>query len=308
MLDKLKPEPNLVSTHYESFKAGDISVYPGADWAQYDPRYFTYLQSLIQPESLEIDTVFVVFGQFGPEAIKGAGKLIAIKEIDESFQVRCQCLNASQEDIALMICREFLSAQTSNRIDLAQVFKALLVNNSWSHQKLGDALGLSVHTITNTLRLGKLHPRVQTLVRIGKLNVAKAKHLISEPASRQVTLAQNCVVKDWTERRLVKEIKGGFERAAIQERGKASKPQSPYLSSAIHAIEEAIAHPIDLNEGPDGGLTLTVHFHSLEALAGVADQLERKIGGSSGFAGSVSIGAMTRDKFDALFELLVDDF
>lgn len=308
MLDKLKPEPNPGAATYATYSAGEISVYPGAGWAARDHRYLSYLQDLIQSDKLEIDTVIVFPGPFGPEAIRNAGKLLALQKLDGSAKVRCQCVDASPEVIALMICREFVLAPTFNRIDLAVVFRDLLSANQWSHHQLGDALGLSGHTITNTLRLEKLHPRVKDLVRIGKLDVAKAKHLISEEPSRQVALAQECTVKRWTEKRLIREIKGDFQKPSESGAGVPVSKQSKYIAAASQALEEAIPHPTAIIEDQGGGLTLTVDFHSLEALAGVAEQLERKIGGSTGYAGSVSIGPMTREKFDDLFALLVEDY
>lgn len=308
MLDKLKPEPNPGSTTYETYSASDISVYPGAGWASRDHRYFGFLQDLIQSDKMEIDTVIVSRGPFGPEAIRNAGKLLALQKLDGSAKVRCQCVDASPEVIALMICREFALAPIFNRIDLAVVFRDLLAANQWRHHQLGEALGLSGHTVTNTLRLEKLHPRVKDLVRLGKLDVAKAKHLISEDASRQVALAQDCTVKGWTEKRLIRELKGGFQKPLDAGHDVPADKQSKYVAMANQALEEAIPHPTTLSEARDGGLTLTVDFHSLEALAGIAEQLERKIGGRSGYAGSVSIGPMTREKFDDLFALLVDDF
>lgn len=308
MLDNLKPEPNPGSATYMTYSASEISVHPGADWATRDLRYITYLQDLIRSDKMEIDTVVVFPGPFGPEAIRNAGKLLALQKLDGSVKVRCQCVDASPEVIALMICREYVLAPTFNRIDLAVIFRDLLASNQWRHHQLGEALGLSGHTITNTLRLEKLHPRVKDMIRIGSLDVAKAKHLISEEPSRQVALAQECAVKAWTEKRLIKELKGAFRNHSDHGREMPAETQSKYVTAANEALEDAIPHPTSLIEGQGGGLTLKVDFHSLEALAGIAEQLERKVGGSTGYSGSVTIGPMSREKFDDLFAKLVEDF
>lgn len=308
MLDNLKPEPNPGSATYVTYSASEISVHPGADWAARDLRYSTYLQDLIRSGKMEIDTVVVFPGPFGPEAIRNAGKLLALQKLDGSVKVRCQCVDASPEVIALMICREYVLAPTFNRIDLAVIFRDLLVSNQWRHRQLGDALGLSGHTITNTLRLEKLHPRVKDMIRTGSLDVAKAKHLISEEPSRQVDLAQECAVKAWTEKRLIKELKGDFRNHLDQGRERPVDQPSKYITAANEALEDAIPHPTSLIEGQGGGLTLKIDFHSLEALAGIAEQLEGKVGGNTGYSGSVSIGPMSREKFDDLFAKLVEDF
>lgn len=308
MLDNLKPEPNPGSATYVTYSASEISVHPGADWAARDLRYISYLQDLIQSDKMEIDTVVVFPGPFGPEAIRNAGKLLALQKLDGSVKVRCQCVDASPEVIALMICREFALAPTFNRIDLAVIFRDLLASNQWRHHQLGEALGLSGHTITNTLRLEKLHPRVKDMIRVGSLDVAKAKHLISEEPSRQVALAQECVVKAWTEKRLIKELKGDFRNHLDPGREQPAEKPSKYIIAANEALEDAIPHPTSLIEGQGGGLTLKIDFHSLEALAGIAEQLERKVGGNTGYSGSVSVGPMSREKFDDLFAKLVEDF
>lgn len=307
MLENLKPEPNPGTATYQTYSAAEIGVYPGAGWASRDLRYFTFLTELIQSDQLEIDTVFVYPGPFGPEAFRNAGKLLALKSLNSTVNVRCQCIDTSPEVLALMIVREFALAPTFNRIDLAAIFRDLLAANQWRHHQLGAALGLSGHTITNTLRLEKLHPKVKDLVRVGTLDVAKAKHLISEEPSRQHALAQQCLLRSWTERRLIKEIKGGID---FLEKGVEVPDAQPsrYLIDAIDALEDVIPYPTRLSEGQDGGLTMTLDFHSLEALAGVAEYLEGKGGGGTGYSGSVTIGPMTREKFDDLFGRLVEEF
>ena len=104
-----------------------------------------------------------------------------------------------KKDSALWALVENLQREDLNPIEQAQAFKKIMNQTGWSQELLAHRLGLSRPSLANSLRLLKLEPEVQALVRSKKLSFSQARELllIKDPL-KQKRMAQSCLNKKLT--------------------------------------------------------------------------------------------------------------
>lgn len=126
---------------------------------------------------------------------------------------------ANLPDISCMVCQytdeqalqaaivENISRADLNPIEEAKAYQRLIDDFNYLHEEVAASVGKSRAVITNTLRLLKLAPTVQTLLINGDLSEGHGKILASLTPEQQMILAERCVQKGWNVRRIEAEAK-----------------------------------------------------------------------------------------------------
>ncbi len=153
-----------------------------------------------------------------------------------------------------------------NPIEEAQAYQRLINDFGYIHEEIAAAVGKSRVTITNSLRMLKLDPRVQKLLMEEILSGGHGKILAGLSANLQYELATKSVKNCWSVRKLE------------QEARKLSTPKESkqFKDVNIQALERALADHIGCQVNIDWENAkgkLEIDFHNLEILEGVFKKL-----------------------------------
>ncbi len=116
-------------------------------------------------------------------------------------------------------------------------------------------MGKSRTKITNALRLLKLDPRVQELLITGKLSEGHGKILAGIPTQQQFALAELCIQKNWSVRKIEIEAKKLLQPA--NNEGPYSDPNIKHLESAL---SEHVGNRVAINCEDRGGGSILNSF------------------------------------------------
>jgi ParB family chromosome partitioning protein len=161
---------------------------------------------------------------------------------------------------------ENLQRSDLNAHEEAEAYLALQEKFGLSHDEIAGRVGKGRTTITNALRLLKLPPEVQDLLRSGRLTAGQARPLLAlATAEAQVALAERAVREELSARQL--------EKLAAEPRDRAKRqPRQVEVNTA--AAEERLTRrlqtKVEIRRQAKGG-HLRILFHSEEELIRLYD-------------------------------------
>lgn len=158
-----------------------------------------------------------------------------------------------------------------NAIEEAEAYQELILSCGYTHEQLSDRLGRSRPTITNSLRLLKLHPQIREKVVAGDLSAGHARVLAPLGEDRQLQLGRQAVENHWSVRTLEQESGA----AAPAKKKPAAKPspvrEDPNTNAFVRSIEERLGTRVQLDLAKDGKGSLRIQFLSSDDLNRIAD-------------------------------------
>ena len=131
---------------------------------------------------------------------------------------------------------ENIQREDLNAVEEAMAYQSLLTEYHLSQEELAERVAKKRSTIANSLRLLKLEEEILEYLRQNLLSEGHARALLSvENKERRLSLAKECVEKNWSVREM--------ERRAKEEKGQTVKTEkSKKLSSQweciVHGLEE----------------------------------------------------------------------
>lgn len=155
-----------------------------------------------------------------------------------------------------------------NPIEEAQAYQRLIEEFSYSHEEVAAAVGKSRTKITNALRLLKLDSRVQELLISGLLSEGHGKILAGVPAKFQFSLAESCIQKAWSVRKIEMEAK------KLQDPPENSNPYSdPNIKQLETALSNHLGNQVAIDCYDRGGGFVKIRFNNIDELEGHFDRL-----------------------------------
>jgi ParB family chromosome partitioning protein len=155
-----------------------------------------------------------------------------------------------------------------NPIEEAEAYQRLIDEFHYLHEQIAEAVGKSRTSITNALRLLKLHPKVQEFLIQGKLSEGHGKILAGLELKYQVALAENCIQKNWSVRKTEVEAK------KIEDPNLSAGPFSdPNLKQLETALSDHVGNAVLIDYAQRGGGALKIHFNNIDELEGLFDRL-----------------------------------
>lgn len=151
---------------------------------------------------------------------------------------------------------ENLQRADLNPLEEAQALHRLIKECGLTHEKCGEALGLSRAQVSNLLRLTELNADVQQWVREGKVSLGHAKVLLGASGARQSSLAKLVAEQQLSVRQLEAMLK-----AAPGEK----KPIIP-PSKLAQDLSKRLGLPVRVQQSDKGAGKLTVSFKSQDEL------------------------------------------
>lgn len=179
--------------------------------------------------------------------------------------------NEQQMEAALI---ENLQRQDLNPIEEAFAIRSLMQECGYTQEQASKKLGKSRPAVANSLRLLSLPKGITDLVISGQLTAGHARVLAGvETEARQLELAHQCVLHDYSVRRLEEAAR---EKPAVQPQ-KASPSLSPEMDTLQNNMREAFGLKTTLTGNERKG-KITLSYNSAEELEHLYDVICRLIG------------------------------
>jgi len=188
--------------------------------------------------------------------------------------VSCLVYPYSDEQTLQASIIENISRADLNPIEEAQAYQRLIDEFNYLHDEVAASVGRSRTAITNSLRLLKLHPRVQQLLITAQLSEGHGKILASLTHEQQCELSDLCVKKSWNVRKLETEAKK-LQAPVI--------PDGPYSDANIKKLEAALSehvgNSVQIATENRGGGYMHIRFNNIDELEGQLQQFGFKLEG-----------------------------
>lgn len=155
-----------------------------------------------------------------------------------------------------------------NPIEEAEAYQRLIEEFHYLHEEVAAAVGKSRTKITNALRLLKLDARVQALLISGQLSEGHGKILAGVALEFQFKLAENCIQKMWSVRKIEMEAKKLMTPSTIN---------NSYSDSNIKHLENALTthlgNHVEIDCEERGGGYMKIRFNNIDELEGHFERL-----------------------------------
>lgn len=177
---------------------------------------------------------------------------------------------ADDQQLLEMALVENVQRADLNPVEEAEAYRTLAESFELSQEQIATRVGKGRTTVTNLLRLLRLPPEVQDLLREGRLTAGQARPLLAIPEKdRQIELAERAVREGLTARQL--EALAG---APKEKKEKKAKPEPDvHTRAAMEKLTQSLQTRVDIVRKKKGG-QVRIHFHSEDELIRLYDRLQ----------------------------------
>jgi len=194
-----------------------------------------------------------------------AAKLLNLKEIPIIVK------DVEDRDSLELALIENIQRQGLNSIEAAHAYQYLIDKFQVTQEKIGEVLGKSRVSVTNTLRLLKLPQEIQAEIKTGRISFAHGRALLEiEDANHQRRLAQEIISKDLSVRELENLIK--MRRPAAAKRRLAQAMREPSVAILENRLQQILATKVRITKRKKRGHIL-IEFYSEEELQRITNML-----------------------------------
>jgi ParB family transcriptional regulator, chromosome partitioning protein len=163
-------------------------------------------------------------------------------------------------------------------IEEAKAYQVLLEEYKLSHEELAKRIGKDRVTISNMLRLLKLHPEVTQALDAQKITVGHAKVLCGIEFEKQPYFLKTLLEKKLSVRGLELLLNLGKQHPKTEKTNKNQQliQLDPQYLKASRAAEELLSMKIEIVPSQKDKGKVVFHYHNLEALTELFDIFEIK--------------------------------
>ncbi|NQZ44922.1 MAG: ParB/RepB/Spo0J family partition protein [Flavobacteriaceae bacterium] len=189
-----------------------------------------------------------------------ASKIVGLKTIPAYIRI------ANDQESLEMALVENIQRQDLDPIEIALSYQRLIDEVKVTQEKLSERVGKKRSTITNYLRLLKLHPIIQTGMRDGFVSMGHGRALINmEKKKDQIAIYEKVVAQQLSVREteaLVRAIKSGKD--SVSEKSGGNKELPGYISKSLSDIKDHLAVKVSVAASANGKGKIVIPFHSKE--------------------------------------------
>jgi len=189
-----------------------------------------------------------------------ASKLVGLETIPAYIRI------ANDQESLEMALVENIQRQDLDPIEIALSYQRLIDEIQITQEKLSDRVGKKRSTITNYLRLLKLHPIIQTGMRDGFISMGHGRALINIDKKKEQISVYEKVVSDGLSvretERLVKSLKEPKDESGSAK--KETKKVPSFVTKGTDALKEHLSAKVDITASPNGKGKIVIPFHSEE--------------------------------------------
>ena len=211
------------------------------------------------------------------ELISGERRLRAAK-LAGLQRIPSYVRQADTEEMLEMAIVENIQREELNAIEVAHGYDRLIEECGLTQEQVADKVGKSRVAVTNTLRLLKLPPYIQSLIKLGSLSAGHARALMAIEDDVQQRKLAEVVVRDGMS---VREV----ERRARSLSDKRPKPSpareklpatinDPHVRALSDRLRTRFSTQVQIRpQGADGGGRIEISFYSREDLERLIEEL-----------------------------------
>ncbi len=231
-----------------------------------DPEALAELKASIEASGL-LQPVVVRPAGGGFELIAGERRWRAVRELGWAT-LPAVVKEADDRTLLALALVENLQRDALSAIDEALGYRRLMEEFTVPQGELARLVGRNRSTIANVLRLLKLPPEVQELVRDGKLSEGHARALLTlENAEAIVRLASQAVTDGWSVRETEARVRGGTGAAVRPARKREARALPPDARRVEEVLRKRLGTDVRIHPRRRGRGFLTIHYYSHDDLA-----------------------------------------
>lgn len=178
-------------------------------------------------------------------------------------EVSCLVCYYTDEQALQAAIVENISRADLNPIEEAHAYQRLIDEFHYLHEEVAAAVGKSRTAITNSLRLLRLEPKVQSLLVAGQLTEGHGKILAGLKPHQQLELAERCAQKGWNVRKM--ELEAKKLQQTIESSHRYADANVKHLETAL---SEHIGNRVHIEYEERGGGAIKIRFSNIDELEG----------------------------------------
>ncbi len=257
----LEPERALQSLPISKLRPNRLQ--PRAD---FDEQGLEELAASIRAQGIVQPIVVAADGDGGYLIVAGERRWRAARRagLDEVPVVLRQV--ADDRELLETALVENLQRSDLNPIEEAEAYRVLQEKFELTQEQVAVRVGKARSTVTNRLRLLRLPPEVQAMLREERLTAGQALPLLSVAgAEEQQRLARLAADGGLSARQLER-------RTAGRKQAPAARPADPDTDAAAERLTRRLQTRVEIRRARRGGV-VRIHFHSEEELMRLYDRL-----------------------------------
>lgn len=178
--------------------------------------------------------------------------------------------DAESLEIALV---ENLQREDLGPLERASAYKEYIDEFHSSAEQLSARLGESRVSVINYLRLLRLPPEIQTMLRAGDLGMGQARCLVGvADLQRQLALARLAVRRNLSVRQVEELVRRADQ--PIEAKVEAEKPGERHLTEVATKLSKALGLPVALRAGKaKNSGTITIRYANLDEFDRVSERI-----------------------------------
>jgi len=204
----------------------------------------------------------------GYELIAGERRLRA-SQIAGLSTVPALVRSATQQNKLELALIENIQRENLNPIEEAFSYKRLHEEFSLSHDEIAQKVGKSRPVVSNAIRLLDLPEEIQKALIDGKINVGKARALVSLKSTKdQLSMFKSMIGKGMTSAEVEREV---YHNQPASSR-KGSTRRDPNIRAQEMLLEDRLGTKVEITQKGAKG-RITIHYHSSDELKRLIEEL-----------------------------------
>jgi ParB family chromosome partitioning protein len=159
-----------------------------------------------------------------------------------------------------------------NPIEEAEAYRMLAENFGLVQEEIALRVGKNRASISNALRLLRLPPAVQDLLRSGQLSAGQARPLLSLDDPAEIERLAERAVRQGLAARDLEALSAG---AGGRKKKRAKSAPEPNTAAAAERLTQRLQTRVEIERRGDGGV-IRIHYHSEEELMRLFDEISAR--------------------------------
>ena len=253
-------------------KISDVEPMEGQPRKIFDKEKLQELSDSIKEQGV-IQPILVVKSKNGYMIVAGerrwrAAKLAGLKTIPAIVK---DYSDTKKKQVALI---ENIQREDLNVIEVARAIKELMEEDGYTTTEVAKLTGKNISTVSNTVRLLKLHDKIIDYVLEGKLSEGHARTLLAlDSKTRQLQIADKIIEKKLSVRDAEKLVYGSEEYIRKPEK---KEPNSVYYKKIEEKLKGFFGYNVKLNNNSKNG-KLVIEYNDEEGLDSILNKLKIKM-------------------------------
>lgn len=257
------PQNELPKTGIVEIEVNQIQPNPRQPRSNFDPGAITELaesileHGIIQPLILSQNTETAQYTLIAGERRLLAAKQAGLKKIPAIVR---EISDQGMLEIALI---ENIQRADLGPLEKAAAFHQLVQDFGLSHEDIAKRVGKSRVTVTNTLRLLNLPPRIQEAISIGEISEGHARALLSLPTTQSQNAALQTIIQGQLSVRQTEALVRRLMGEKTSTKSKLEVP--PEIKELEERLRTRLGTRVTIKQGQVGG-NINIRYYSDEEL------------------------------------------